>query len=163
MSCQPTTSDLALMSFHSNPYAPSASIADRQALLDRVSGPALGLMISSGIWVAILLVSAAFSIGLIATGMADQMRQPMGMTKETQIIIRTIFGFLLMGFGGLTIYGAYCLKSLSNRSMAVTAIVLSLIPCTSACYIVGIGFGVWALVVVMQPEVWDAFQEPRAS
>lgn len=116
-------------------------------------------MLTSGVWVVFLLLAAAFSLGLIATGVAGHMRQPPGMSKETQIMIRSLFGFLLMGTSGLTIYGAYCLMMLRHRSLAMTAIVLSLIPCTSACYVVGIGFGVWALAVILQPEVWAAFED----
>ena len=37
---------------------------------------------------------------------------PPGMTKETQLVIRTSIGVLLMALNGLTIYGAHCLKTL---------------------------------------------------
>lgn len=150
------------MSFDPDSFRVSAHMgaADpRAALLGRVRGPAFGLMLTSGVWVVFLLLAAAFSLGLIATGVAGHMRQPPGMSKETQIMIRSLFGFLLMGTSGLTIYGAYCLMMLRHRSLAMTAIVLSLIPCTSACYVVGIGFGVWALAVILQPEVWAAFED----
>ncbi|HZL90252.1 MAG TPA: hypothetical protein VFB96_17945 [Pirellulaceae bacterium] len=153
------------MSYAPNPFRdPSEKTAppSRAALLERVRGPAWALMITSGIWIVALLVAAAFSLGLLATGMAAQMRPPPGMTKETQIVIRLLFGVVLMATSALTIFGAYCLMTLKHRALAVTAIILSLVPCTSACYVVGIGIGVWALVVILQPEVWAAFEESES-
>jgi hypothetical protein len=54
--------------------------------------------------------------------------------------------------------GGYLMYTRSSYSMAMTAAVLSLIPCFSPCYIVGIPFAIWALVVLNDPDVKDAFR-----
>jgi hypothetical protein len=66
--------------------------------------------------------------------------------KETQIGVRMGLCVLLIVLNAVTLYGGYCLKTLQNRPLAMTAIVLSIVPCTSACYSVGIILGIWALV-----------------
>ena len=39
----------------------------------------------------------------------------------------------------------------------VTASILAVIPCLSPCFILGIPFGIWALVVINQADVKEAF------
>ena len=46
-----------------------------------------------------------------------------------------------------------------SYNMALVASVISVIPCFSACCIVGIPFGIWALVVLNDASVKAAFRQ----
>ena len=68
-----------------------------------------------------------------------------------------------IGMGVFTLVGAalifYCamkMKDLQGYGLAMTAAILSLIPCFSICCI-GILFGIWALVVLLNQDVKSAF------
>jgi len=39
----------------------------------------------------------------------------------------------------------------------VVASILAMVPCISPCCLLGIPIGIWALVVLMKPEVQQAF------
>jgi hypothetical protein len=66
------------------------------------------------------------------------------------------FGIFLF-MGGIILVGAIMMLRLRGRGLAMTASVLSVIPCVSPCCVVGIPFGIWALVSLSQPDVREAF------
>jgi hypothetical protein len=59
---------------------------------------------------------------------------------------------LIVGVGGYMMYRR------SSYAMAMTATILALLPCFSPCYLIGIPFGIWALVVLIDPNVKEDFQ-----
>ncbi len=71
----------------------------------------------------------------------------------------------LLGYGGisglisvLTLAGARRMLELRSYGFAVTAAVLTAIPCMTPCCFLGQAAGVWAFVMLMQPDVRRAFQ-----
>ena len=51
---------------------------------------------------------------------------------------------------------------LRGRGLAMTGSVLSMIPCLSGCCIVGLPVGIWALVVLNNPDVRAGFAATAA-
>ena len=75
--------------------------------------------------------------------------------------------FVCLGIGGLgglfsllTILGAVRMMALKSYGLAVFVSVLAAVPCIScmACCGPGEGVGIWALVVLLNPEVRSAFR-----
>lgn len=60
--------------------------------------------------------------------------------------------------GVLILLGAIFMLSLKRYSLAVAASVLSMMPATSGCCLVGLLIGIWALVTLSRPEVSAAFR-----
>jgi hypothetical protein len=58
----------------------------------------------------------------------------------------------------LVAYGALQMLNLKSRQMAVTACILSCIPCISGCCLLGIPFGIWGLVVLNDEAVKRSFE-----
>ena len=86
------------------------------------------------------------------------MRQPeFGITIQTQMTIRLSWAIVLFGVNVYIFIAALRMKRLQNYSMAKTAAILSVIPCLGPCYLLGIPFGIWALVVLADPNVKAAF------
>jgi hypothetical protein len=65
--------------------------------------------------------------------------------------------FISAAVGVLILVGASKMQSLQNYSLAVTASVLAMLPCISPCCLLGLPFGIWALVVLNRPEVKSQF------
>lgn len=63
-----------------------------------------------------------------------------------------------LAYEGTTVYGAYCMLRLEKLYLARIAAILSIIPICSGCYVLGIPFGIWALIVLNRPEVKAAFR-----
>jgi len=68
------------------------------------------------------------------------------------------FAIVSLLINGLAIYGGIQMRQLKMFGLAVTSAILVMIPCfTSCCCIPGLVGGIWALVVLMKPEVKSAF------
>ena len=59
----------------------------------------------------------------------------------------------------LIFMGALKMKSLRSYEFSVTAAILCMVPCVTPCcgWIIGLPFGIWALVVLRKPEVKSHF------
>jgi hypothetical protein len=49
------------------------------------------------------------------------------------------------------------MKKLESYGLAMAASIIAMIPCVSPCCLLGLPIGIWALVVLMKPEVKSAF------
>jgi hypothetical protein len=153
-----------------DPYAPRPD-----AISGRVTPPAVALLVVS-------IINLLLGLGMIGFGFASskvpleqleaqmqrqnpqqlaEMRQQ-GMSLEMLINI-----YVYGGLGGgavalfvclLTMIGAIRMMMLKSYGLAVFASVLMAIPCISPCCGVGTGVGVWALIVLLNPDVRAAFR-----
>lgn len=57
----------------------------------------------------------------------------------------------------LTLLGARRMRSLHSYGLAMTAAVLTAIPCVTPCCLIGQIAGIWAVIVLMNPDVRKAF------
>lgn len=69
-----------------------------------------------------------------------------------------VFGILGFLVAPVIIYGAIQMMRGRSFNLARTAAILAVIPLTSCCFIIGIPFGIWALVVLAQPDVKALFR-----
>jgi hypothetical protein len=71
---------------------------------------------------------------------------------------RVIGVLLIIAIHGAIIGG--CTTMLSGRSFKGSMIgaILACVPCWSPCIVLGIPFGIWALMVMYQPHVRNAFR-----
>lgn len=126
-----------------------------------VNGPAIGLMVTAGFGFAANLIAVLWSL----VGSQFQ-RLPPGMDPELSRLIQTMSGAVgvvscLVGLilSAAVLYGALQMKKLSRYGWAMTACILALVPCTSPCCFLGLPIGIWALVVLLKPEVKAAFSQ----
>jgi hypothetical protein len=51
-------------------------------------------------------------------------------------------------------------KMLQRRAygLVMTGVILGMIPCLSGCCCIGLPFGIWALIVLSNPEVRNSFR-----
>jgi hypothetical protein len=77
--------------------------------------------------------------------------------KQARLIGTMVFACIFMGLDIAVLYGAFCLHRMTSHSAAMTAAIISCIPICSPCLVLGIPFGIWALVVLNKPEVKKAF------
>lgn len=81
--------------------------------------------------------------------------------KEGVIIGQVLGGlFDLIGIGvqAFVLFGAYKMMKLESLTIAKAACIVSVIPCLSACCVLGIPFGIWGLVVLNDRGVSSHFQ-----
>ena len=58
----------------------------------------------------------------------------------------------------LVIIGAYHLQNLKKFPLAMTGAIIACIPCCGPCLVLGIPFGIWALVLLNDSRIKPHFQ-----
>lgn len=174
---EPPRSDIPPMS----PGGPAPDFSDRSAIQSRVSLPAI-LLIIAGV-INLLWAGYWFFEGIRAVLMTpEQVRETQKATAEAL----KEFGFpqdaafaqdpqsvktqsMATGFGTgifsliaglLTLIGGLRMYQLRSFGLAITGAIAACIPCVSCLGCCGVGevVGIWAIVVLLNPEVRAAFQ-----
>ena len=157
---------LAASSVPPPPFSSPVAVASdgHDAALQLVKGPAIGLKVT-----AILnIVLALWSMGklMFFPTNLEQLYSGMPQLNDPQIqkLLHLFYGPLgiadnLFGLtmSVLVLIGASKLQSLKSREFAFAAAILAMVPCLTPCCILGLPFGIWALVVLNKPEVKSQF------
>jgi hypothetical protein len=84
-----------------------------------------------------------------------------GWTPHDLVVIGANF---FLGWGGLTalaavfgLFGAIRMMSLHSYGLAMLGAMLTAIPCVTPCCLIGQVAGIWALIVLINPDVRKAF------
>lgn len=126
---------------------------------NEVSAPAIALMVVSLIAVGLGTLGLVFDVFLLASGAIAQLEAVNDgpIRESTAITIRMIWGFVLIIAAIFVFYGSLQMKQLRNYQVARSAAIVAVIPCLGPCCLLGIPFGIWALIVLGKPHVRDAF------
>jgi hypothetical protein len=128
----------------------------RTQAASRVAGPAISLMVCAGLHMALGCIGIPFNI--YALTQAAGGGPGLGGQFAGNPVANLIGGFIALAIQGFILFGAIQMKKLSTYGVALAAAILSVIPCCSSCLILGIPFGVWALIVLMDQDVKSAFR-----
>ncbi len=141
---------------YQSPYGDAYAVAPAQ----RVSGPAVGLIVTA---ISGIILQGFGLLGNLMTAAAvNAGRPPMQGRNDFQmfftppVLIGT--GAFALVMGVLVLIGAMKMKRLESYSLAMTSAIVALIPCISPCCILGLPFGIWALVVLNDPFVKASFR-----
>lgn len=124
----------------------------RPAAADAIAGPAIALLVVGIIGIVGSGIIVCAGIFVSASGAAG--RRAMDDTEPVFVIL--VYGVMLVASIVVTAC-ATKMKQLDSYAIAMTGSILAVIPCLSPCFILGIPFGIWALVVINQPDVREAF------
>jgi predicted Zn finger-like uncharacterized protein len=126
----------------------------RGSARSQVNAPASALQVVGILACALSLLSLALHVVLAVAGLPNDPRP-----DEERIanmvggVVGALFG---LAWAGLILYGAHKMKTLENYGLAMAASIVAMLPCNGCC-ILGLPFGIWALVVLNRPDVRDAF------
>jgi hypothetical protein len=137
----------------------SESIVD-----SKLKAPAIGILVTGVLGTGISLYGVV--AGLV--GFGNKTEIPPGMPPEAERFLKTYvstleafsvpLNLLALILGVLTLLAG--IKMLQRRSygLVMTGVILGMLPCLSPCCCTGLPFGIWALVVLSNPEVRDSFR-----
>jgi hypothetical protein len=133
---------------------------NRGLAMQKVNGPAIGLMAMAGIGILFQLLSLLMR--LLGTGFtmanmgggAEGSEQLAAMMSGTLGVIAGILGILI---GGFIIFAGMKMRQLQSWPMAIAASVVAMLPCLSPCCCLGLPIGIWALVVLFDANVKASF------
>ncbi len=137
----------------------------RARVREMVAAPATALTVAGciGVAIGVLLLLMAVFIGilpLIAPPVPNQRGGPPAPPPVAALVIAAgyygVIGVAGIACASVIIYGANQMKNLRSRGWALAGCIAALVPCWG-CWILGLPFGIWALVVFNKPEVQRAF------
>ncbi len=149
------------------PAMPGLAGGAQPAAVNAVRGPAIALLVNAilnmllGVWSLVRLTFFRASV--------DQMlsRPPFNdpqIRPQMETWMHMIYGplglvstFLGLAVSVLILIGALRMQNLRNYTLAYVCAVLSMIPCVTPCCLLGLGFGIWAVVVLNRPEIKAQF------
>jgi hypothetical protein len=139
--------------------APPPSVA---AAAEQLSGPAIGLIVTA------VFGFLACITGIVVHLVSGQFQQlPSGMDPQVDRLIQTMVGALSiiscvfgMVLSFVILYGALQMKKVRGYGWAMASSIVALVPFVSPCCLLGLPIGIWALVVLLKPEVKAAFKQP---
>ena len=147
--------------------APSAappsfqSGGEREAALQAVKGPAIALIIVASLGVAYYGFSGLFT--LFTGGTMFHQELPPDVPPQVRALIENMRGplaavisLVVAAVNGFVLFGAIKLLRLQNFGLVMTAVIVAMLPCQCCC-LLGLPFGIWALMVLNKPEVKSHF------
>ena len=153
-------STLSSAPMSSNPYAsptPTAKPIGRSRAKSKVMGPAIGMIVYG----CLALIGGI--IGIVnqlinGPGLPAAQNQAEAAGQQIGYVVGFFLGGIcVLAIFGFIIAGAIRMLNLKNYGLAMTACILSLLPC-SLCCIIGLPFGIWGLVVLNDEHVKRAFR-----
>jgi hypothetical protein len=121
----------------------------------KVFNPAIILTVVSAICIGCLWIGLAFDVWFILSDAAVLMEYE---AIKFQFVIRSVWSVAMMVANSIILAGALRMRNLRSRGLARGACILALIPCLGPCFVLGIPFGIWGLVVLKDPQVSAAFE-----
>jgi len=122
----------------------------------RVSSPATALIVTAILGLIAQVLGMIFNMISLAAGPAGRGQDAFPVVFGGGINLA--FGAFGLVMGVLILIGAMKMKNLENYSFAVVSAFIAMIPCVSPCCLLGLPFGIWALVVLNDDSVKAAFR-----
>jgi hypothetical protein len=153
------------MSFDENPYqsnqfSPQFTPGGEASAASRVKGPAIGMMVLAPLWIIGLVIDLGVRMFNLANDQVPNFGGPAANQDALYVgaIIGAVLALVCIVAQAFVFVGAYRMMKLESYRLAMTASIISVIPCASGCCLIGIPFGIWALVVLNDASVKAAFR-----
>ena len=128
---------------------------------DSIKPPAIGMMIAGIINLIVTMLTIATNLYRLASG---GLEAPTSGTEAERVGFYVgfygVLGIAILSLivSPLIIVGALRMMNAQNYGLAKTASILTIIPFTSYCCLIGVPIGIWALVTLNKTEVKHYFQ-----
>lgn len=138
------------------PSTPEPIGSNQDVAQAAVSGPATFMMVLAILNIVVMLVGLAMNLFFGGLGLAalDAGAEPEGVQLIMQGVGGVIGNILGIITSILILVGAIKMRKLQSYGLSMTACILSILCCTCC---IGIGPGIWGIVVLCKPEVKSAF------
>lgn len=130
-----------------------------------------GKMLAAGVAMLVVgilgfvVMNGIFVLGLVALQLQPDAFQPDGIDmNEHQRTAHTTSITIAIGIYGVSglmqipvILAGIGLMKAKWKSFTFLGAIINVVPCCSSCFLLGIPFGIWALVVLSDPDVRSSF------
>lgn len=138
-----------------------AGSGSREAALRAVKGPAICLIVVAALGIVLFLFGAIGS-------MLPPRPIPPNLPAEWQSLLQKmqsergplggLMDLFFAAMNGLVLFGAIKMLKLQSRTLVMIACIIAMLPFTvCCCFVLGLPFGIWGLVVINKAEVKSQF------
>lgn len=131
---------------------------DQRIAQGMLAGPVTGLMVVAGVGMFVQLIGLAMNLLGAGIGAATGEGSEAKLQAMASGVGGVVGGLIGLAMGGLIIFGAMKMKKLENYGLAMAVTVIAMLPCFSPCCVIGLPVGIWALNILLKPEVKSAFR-----
>lgn len=131
----------------------------------RVSGPATALIVTAILSIVlhslrVLLLVAQVALPNLMRARGPQVFPMPGLDLSPEVLagIGLVSAVVGLAMAVLILFGALKMKRLESYAMAMTSAIVAMIPCVSPCCLLGLPFGIWALVALSDGSIREAFR-----
>jgi phage FluMu protein Com len=151
-----------------NPYQSPYSTGALPGQIDptaaqRVVAPAIAMIVTAILGMIIVVAFLCFMF----LGLAIEVKRNHAHQETAMLMVGVgfwvVMGLISVVLGIIVCIGAGKMKRLENYNWAMTAAIISVIPCVTPCGILSLPFSIWALVVLCDDNVKAAFQWKKQS
>jgi hypothetical protein len=149
-------------------YNSPGANAGREDALQSVKGPAIALIVTAilnmilALWGLVKMLFFPTNLTQFNAEMQQLnnpqmqafMQKMISMSSGPFGIVNELF---CIAMAVLILMGATKMRSLRSYEFAFTAAILAMIPCLTPCCLLGLPFGIWALIVLSKPTVKSYF------
>jgi hypothetical protein len=119
----------------------------------RVSAPAVGLIVSGAVGIALtllwMLLIGVFGLAAMANSEVRDALPGVGVSMG--------WGVVSLALSGLVTYAGWQMRQLRGWTLSMAGAIIAMLPC-SGCCLLGLPIGIWAVVVLIDQEVKRAFE-----
>jgi hypothetical protein len=123
----------------------------------QVQVPAMLLIGTGALGVLMQLGAIGWNLLASSLGLTMDREVPEQVAGLVSGVLGIFIAVVSLAVSAFVVWGALQMYQLRSYSIAVAAGVVALVPCLSPCCCLGLPAGVWALIVLMNPEVRAAF------
>ncbi len=131
---------------------------------EQLNVPAILMMVLA----SLTILSSLYSL-VMAGHQADQLqkmfddpnigRQLKELKPFLELMSNRAWNVIPLVLSGVVLFGAMQMRQVKSYGLSLTAAIITAFPlCTTCCCLFGMPIGIWAIVVLMKPEVKAAFQ-----
>ena len=140
-----------------NPYSPPQETDSRIDPSLAVTAPAISLIVVSLIGLMSMLFTVGVNLIFLVGYTTGQFQTPPEIMAH--MALRLVWGILMLASSVVILLGGINMLRLRKYDVCRLGAILAFIPCVGPCYLLGVPFGVWAIIVLNRPEVRDAFDK----
>jgi hypothetical protein len=111
----------------------------------------VGLIVTSVVWITMALGGSALFLEWIIDPDGESASRQGAMTSLAWLGASIGYSLALIG-------GAFRMSAARGYTICMATAIMALVPFLGPCYVLGIPFGIWALIVLRRADVRAAFQ-----
>ena len=127
-------------------------------VLGKLKIPAIGLIVTGIINLLWGILSVVSNIYLFVTKQSHFANSVQNNAEQLGVFVGIAITVLSLAVSPIIIYGAIQMMKGKKYGLAKMSAILAIVPVTSCCFLTGIPLGIWALVVLNQPDVETVFK-----